>query len=84
MGGRGKSGKTEEQFEEEKDPVKSFEHEKLDLNNEVASFPVLFIILIASSIFLRNRPNPDSDIFLFYASLLLGVLDEKMGWRKPW
>jgi len=27
--------------------VKSFEHEMLDLDNEVASFPILFIILIA-------------------------------------
>lgn len=37
----------EGQFEEARDPVKSFEHEMLDLNNEIASFPILFIILIA-------------------------------------
>jgi len=37
----------EGQFEKGRDPVKSLEHEMLDLDNEVASFPILFIILIA-------------------------------------
>lgn len=74
----------EGQFEEERDPVKSFEHEMLDLNNEVASFPILFIILIAESIFLGNSQNTDSDIFIFYASLLLRVFGCKMDRQNPW